>query len=91
MTNPTDIADSAFKEISLRVDERRTNPWFQAANGWGMDLYRARYFGREMACWHLLQAGIPADRAEKAESGSMATHRNEENKMKDRYSAKGEQ
>ena len=66
MTNPTDIADSAFKEISLRVDERRTNPWFQAANGWGMDLYRARYFGREMACWHLLQAGIPADRAEKA-------------------------
>ena len=25
------------------------------------------------------------------ESGSMATHRNEENKMKDRYSAKGEQ
>ena len=71
MINPTNIPDSVFSEIASRVDslpEGTSNPWGRAAGRWGMDVYRARYFGREMMCWGLLTSGASPDRAEQ-ESG----------------------
>ena len=65
MTNPTNLSDSVFLELAARADRlpHARNAWRVAAHSWGMDTYRARYFGREMACWEMLTGGADPDTA----------------------------
>ena len=72
--NPTSIGDSAFIEIAARAAvavldtsvsrDPVARAWFRAACNWGMDNPRARYLGREMSCWNLLNTCSSSEEAE---------------------------